>query len=230
MKHWTEKDHAAYLVDYCIQKGYTIDREPGMVNIIYIEGLNADWTLNPDKPDFWNDRRLVLMFDYNSQPYLAINHSATTEPGWAATISAKAKKLGGVARIVFGQQTAWKPGFHKSNPLHPALVQCAPVAVFRDLNKDGKRPGDLLTTAAGINQHGTRSGFNRLTVGLFSEGCLVGWKWPSHLAFMRLVNKDVRIQNGKEHVFSTITIAGDDYISSVGRVLLAKEKPSHIRP
>lgn len=222
MKLWTDKERANYLVDYFEYMGYTLDREPGMVNIVYVEGLNFDWSINPDKPDLWNDRRLVLMFDSNGSPYIAINHKATTEPGLAATISKKAKNLGGVARIAFGQQTAWKVGFHKNNPEHPAMVQCAPVAVFRDLNKDGKRPGDILTTATGINQHGTRSGFNSLMVGLYSEGCLVGWNWSNHLAFMRLVDKDPRIQGGKNHTFRTTTLAGDEYVGSVARVLSRK--------
>lgn len=211
----TTKELAQGLYDYCTMRQYPLSRTPGHINIIYLEGSNADGTPNADQIDRWNDRRIILKFTATGEPYIDLNHAATTEPGLAATISKKARALGGVARIQFGQQTAWKVGFHKSNINHPALVQCAPISVFRDLNQDGKRPGDLISPATGINQHGTRSGWSGLMVGLFSEGCLVGWLWTQHLAFMRSVVKDPRYVADKDFVFATTVIPGDDFYRCV---------------
>ena len=41
-------------------KGYYLTRVPGWINIVYLEGANADGSPNDNAPNKFNDRRLVL--------------------------------------------------------------------------------------------------------------------------------------------------------------------------
>lgn len=160
----------------------------GLPNIVYLEGANADFTPNDDKPDQWNDRSLLIGVNQGDTKIL-LNAQATSEPGLIAANSKAAEKLGGVARIAIGyHHEKWTGGFHKQNLQHPALVQCAPINVFRDKNKDGKRTGDFYTDdVSGLNQHGTRRGMAPSVVGMFSLACLVRRYWEDHLTFMQIL-------------------------------------------
>lgn len=186
-------------------QGYSIFRERGHINIVYLEGVNIDGTLNRDTLDAWNDIRLAFSF-VDNKPVLLHKAMATTEPGRSATFSQKSKDLGGVARIKFGQHTAWKRGTHKGQP---ALVQCAPIIVFRDKNLDGLRTGDPISFATGINQHSTRLGWNGSRIGNWSEGCLVGRDYVQHLRFIDICGSDPRFKADKNFVFSSTIIPGD---------------------
>lgn len=204
---------AEKLVAYMQAKGFVIDRDPGQVNIVYLEGSNPDGSENPDAADGWNDRRIVLMFEVDGAPYLALNVAATTEPGTSATFDTQSKRNGGAFRIDFGQHlAAWRMGFHKSNRTHPALCQavdCIPGR--RDKNQDQKRTGDPKGCGRGVNQHGTTAGFRSPRVGNWSRGCMVGQYWADHLAFIEICRRDPRFVNDKGFLFSTTIIAGDDF-------------------
>lgn len=202
------------LFAYMQAKGYHIDSEPGHINIIYIEGMNADFTPNNDAADGWNDLSLIVKFHPAGIPEIVFSAPCTTEPGKAATFDSAARRLGGVARIALGQHTAWRVGYHRQARLlntHPALVQCAPVPVHRDSNRDGLRIGDPIGQASGLNQHGTTPNYRGGAVGRWSAGCLVRQWWADHLRFMEIVQSDPRYQSNPRHVFSTTIIAGDDF-------------------
>ncbi|MFO1328068.1 MAG: hypothetical protein U1F56_11980 [Rubrivivax sp.] len=136
-------------------RGQWICRHPDAVNIVYVEGLDPDGTPNDDAPDRFNDLRLLLRVNKAGNPELAARWEATTEPG---TFYTKLHKLDprGAARIAFGQYKAWVVGTHNNGKpsAHEALVQAAPITVFRDLNEDFEREGDQTFTGVfGINQH-----------------------------------------------------------------------------
>lgn len=208
-------DLAKAVVEYMRQKKYLVDTLPGQLNIVYIEGMNIDGTVNEDQLDGWNDLRIVITHLENGLPQLKIAHVATTEPGRSATFSAAASRRGGVARIAFGQYRAWQMGYHnqsKNGKNHPALVQRAPLSVHRDKNRDGIRTRDNVHIGMfGINQHSTRPGYRGDRVGDFSEGCLVGWLWEQHMEeFMPLLRQEPRFVMNPQHLFTTTIIAGDD--------------------
>ena len=48
------------IVAYMRSKQYQVFTEAFNYNIVYVEGMNADGSLNPDVPNCFNDRRLVL--------------------------------------------------------------------------------------------------------------------------------------------------------------------------
>lgn len=199
------------ILDYMRQKGQRIFTEPGEVNIVYVEGCDADGRPNPDPIDFFNDRRIVIVHDGNGTPHMLLNEAATCEPGLAPTLSPAARKRGGVARIAFGQYTAWMLDYHKGRKDHPALVQVRPVTVLRDYNRDGKRTGDKEDTGLfGINHHGTGARYTGITVGNYSEGCSVGWVWIRHLYFIGLCKTDPRYLKNREFLFTSAYIDGND--------------------
>lgn len=190
--------------------GCKVERRPGCVNIVYVEGINEDGTLNDNRRDKWNDLRLVLMFDEAGKPFIAFKAAATTTPGYyydvAHIIARDAQGRPGAALISLGQQSAWTFGYHHQDPDHPALVQHGGACtVYRDFDQSFRRQEGHATTGwYGINQHGTggRDG-NLSTIGAHSAGCLVVRVWAKHLEFIRLVRADKRFVADHGFVFPT---------------------------
>lgn len=200
------------ITDYCKSKGYKLGtEEPGFLTIIYVEGMGVDGTVNRDEPNQFNDVRLVLNADLQlakiSDNEFA-NWSATTEPGrW---YTQNPMNPGGAARIAFGQYKAWSVGMHGNSQPHEALLQVAPITVYRDKNKDGLRTGDRKDTGLfGVNQHW---GYDLPPndIGKASAGCLVGRTKEGHRQFMKLIKSDPRYQKNKSYVFYTTIIPGDE--------------------
>lgn len=204
-------DLADRIIKYLLAKKYKVFTGQRQYNIIYVEGMNADGSINSDLPNHFNDRRMVIQV-LDGKPTIIGNWEGTTEPGNHYTVNPM--NPGGAARITFGQYTAWRVGMHGKSSPHEALVQVAPVLVHRDFNKDFKRTGDRLTTGLfGINQH---SGYDLPTSNIAnaSAGCLVGRTRAGHKEFMQLVKADVNYQASRAHIFTTTVIAGDDLIAS----------------
>jgi len=209
--HYQTEEFTRRILDYMRAKGYAIATGAAEVNIVYVEGCDADGRPNADRADEWNDLRIVIAHDGNGTPQMLLCEPATCEPGLAPTLSAAARRRGGVARIAFGQYTAWICGYHKRRADHPALVQVQPVPVLRDYNRDGLRDGDKQDLGLfGINHHGTGAQYRGVTVSNYSEGCSVGRDWVRHLFFMGLCKNDPRYKANRSFVFSAAYIPGDD--------------------
>ena len=204
-------DLASRILKYMLAKGYHVDIKTGEYNIIYIEGMNSNGTLNSDKPNSFNDLRLVIQI-VSRTPKIIDIWEATTEPGYYYTYNPMNPK--GAARIKFGQYKAWKVGTHgigKAEP-HEALVQIANVTVHRDFNQDMIRTGDKLDTGRfAINQHYGYD-YPRNNISLAGAGCLVGRTRNGHRDFMRLIKQDWRYQSNRNYKFMTTIIAGDDLL------------------
>ena len=197
---------AREITDYMQHRGWRVSTMPGEVNIVYLEGSNMHGEPIRDTPDRFNDRRIVIVHDMAGDPHVVLNVEATSEPGWAATVSSAARRRGGVARVKIGQyQSHWQVGYHRSGS-HPALIDVSETYVHRDANRDGFRTGDAVAPAVGINQHGTRPGWKGAVVGMWSEGCLVGRFWDEHVAFIYLVKADPRYLADPEFAFDTTII------------------------
>ena len=199
-------DFASRLIKYMLQNQYFIAVGANRFNIIYIEGVDGDGKLNPDRPNEFNDRRIVVEV-LSGIPRIVGNWLATTEPGKHYTVSPMNPK--GAARIKFGQYKSWQVGMHGNSDRHEALVQVCPITVHRDRNKDFKRTGDALDTGLfAVNQHW---GYDlpKENIGNASAGCLVGQSRNGHREFMGLIKQDVRYQLAKNYIFFTTIIAGD---------------------
>ena len=191
------------ILDYCFDKGYVFSRDPGTTNIIYIEGMNTDGSLNKDEPDQFNDLRSIWNHNLVCQQVW----TATTEPGRRYTLDPMNPK--GAARVKFGQYEAWQVGMHGNSEPHQALVQVAPIIVCRDLNEDFIRTGDKEDKGLfGVNQHW---GYDlpKNQIKLASAGCLVGRTRDGHRQFMSYLLNDVRYFDNSKHIYSTIIIPGD---------------------
>lgn len=202
---------ATKIVKYMRSEKYIVFEGKEKYNIIYIEGINEDGTLNDDAPNEFNDRRIIIEV-INGIPKIVNSWQATTEPGDFYTY--RPMNAEGAARIAFGQYQAWKVGVHGNSEPHEALIQTLPVTVHRDFNQDFKRTGDKLDTGFfGLNQHwGYDAPYTN--IGNTSAGCLVGRRREGHREFMQLVKRDRRYINSKDYIFYTTVIAGDDLIKS----------------
>lgn len=194
------------------RQAYFISRHPDCFNIVYLEGVSPDGTLNDDTPNVFNDVRIVFGVDDQGKPRIDGIWDGTTEPGRVWTQNPMSPK--GAARIAFNQYKAWAVGTHHPGTelAHEALVQVEPLSVYRDLNKDYRRTGDLLDTGLfGINQHW---GYDAPAgdLGRTSAGCLVGRTKAGHREFMRLVKSDPRYAANKGYRFLTAIMAGDQVL------------------
>lgn len=170
------------------------------LNIVYIEGVDLDGTVNIDEMNQWNDLRLIYKV-VDNRPLLVDKWIATTEPGRKYTQNPL--NPSGAFRIAFGQYQSWSVGWHKN---HEALVQCGEVKGHRDRNKDGFRTGDpVISGYFGINQHW---GYDMAEVDGASAGCLVGKSKFGHRQFMSLIKSDIRYQQDKNYVFWTAVLDG----------------------
>lgn len=193
-------DPGSRIVRSMERRNYAVNRKPGEINIVYLEGADEDGTPNNDGPNEFNDRRIVITFR-NDEPVIVGNWEATCEPGRRYT-EHPLPGVAGAARIAFGQYRAWQVGVHRNH--HEALVQTGGVVtVCRDVNKDYERDGDRRTTGFyGINQH---HGYDcpQDDIRTASAGCLVGRTVAGHRAFMALVKSDPRYLRDKRFVFAT---------------------------
>ncbi|EDX85452.1 hypothetical protein S7335_3153 [Synechococcus sp. PCC 7335] len=208
------KDLASRILSYMDSKGYTIFEGLRKYNIVYIEGMNPNGSLNSDSDNVFNDIRLVIeMIDGHPKivggPWLA-----STEPGSYYVKYPMNSK--GAARIQFSQYTAWQVGIHGNSEPHEALVQTGGVVtVHRDFDKNGIRTGDKLDTGYfGINQH---SGYDNPVshVGKASAGCLIARSRADHRQFMALIKQDLRYQKDKKFIFTSTIIPGDDLVKQI---------------
>lgn len=199
-------DLASRIVRTCQAKNYRLSTED--LNILYVEGMNLDGTLNDDRPNEFNDIRLILQFQ-NNKPVITHRWIATTEPGNHYTVNPM--NPNGAARLAFGQYKAWRIGIHGNSEPHAALVQVAPLPVHRDRNKDHARANDKVFTGLfGINQH---HGYDLpiRNIGLASAGCLVGRTRQEHLReFIPILQKDSRYLANRQFIFPTTLLWSRD--------------------
>lgn len=197
------------IISYMKEKEYWICRHPQALNIVYVEGANADGTVNDNKPNQFNDLRIVFSIDATGMASPQI-WEGTTEPGLFWTLHPMNPK--GAARIAFDQFKSWVVGKHHAGQptAHEALVQVEPVLVYRDLNRDFKRTGDQTDRGLfGINQHW---GYDapKDDLGRTSAGCLVGRSKSGHVQFMSKVKSDPRYKANPAYRFMTAVIPGDE--------------------
>ena len=179
------------IIKYMEAQNYQIFRGKDELNIVYVEGMNTDGSLNADKPNHFNDVRMVIGFE-DRVPAIINRWQATTEPGYHYTDNPM--NADGAARIGFGQYRAWQIGIHGMNEPHEALVQVDYVKVHRDYNRDMMRTGDdVFEGNFGINQH---HGYDHPQNDIYtaSAGCLVGRTRAGHSQFMEVIKSDRRYQ------------------------------------
>lgn len=204
----TGKRWVLAVIGYMMERNYWIARHPDCWNIAYVEGVDERGEPNDDRPNHFNDVRLVFQIKEDGS---VVSHAwaATSEPGEFWVKHPMNPK--GAARIAFGQYKAWGVGLHPAKSgkgQHEALVQRKPIPVHRDIDRNHKRTGDPIDEGLfGINQHwGYDLPMN--DVGKASAGCLVGRTRDGHKEFMSVVKSDPRYKVSKGYMFMTTVIDG----------------------
>jgi hypothetical protein len=205
----SKNDIAAKIIKYMQSKRYQISTEAQNYNIVYVEGMSENLALNNNKPNEFNDVRMVIEI-VNNVPTIVGKWEGTTEPGTHFTMNPM--NPDGAVRIAFGQYKSWRVGTHVGSGAdpHEALLQITDVSVFRDKNKDMIRTGDKLFTGLfGINQNW---GFDlpRNNIGLACAGSLVGRTRAGHRDFMKIIKQDQRFLLSSSYTFLTTIIPGDE--------------------
>ena len=196
---------------YMRKRNWFICRHPDCKNVIYLEGANPDGTLNDNAPNVFNDVRIVFSIGADGAPIMN-DWDGTTEPGTLFTMSPD--NLLGAARIAFGQYKSWIVGTHKPGTpgAHEALIQVAPIDIYRDLNKDFRREGQAFTGIYGINQHWGYDA-SKDNIANTSAGCLVGRTKKGHTEFMALIKSDPRYIANRGYKFMTAVMKGSEALS-----------------
>jgi GH24 family phage-related lysozyme (muramidase) len=204
-------DLPSRILKYMKDRKYRIFSREKEYNIVYVEGMNVDGTLNDDLPNQFNDVRMVIECQAGV-PKIVGCWQGTTEPGRHYTFNpiSDYASTHGAARIKFGQYKAWRVDTHGTQSPHEALVQYGEIEVYRDKNRDMERGGDKVDRGSefAINQH---SGYDYPENDIYtaSAGCLVGRERSGHREFMQLIKQDRRYLLNSHYMFYTTVIPGD---------------------
>lgn len=171
------KPNANYQLLHSVMErlGYRWDSRPFALNLL---GLR-----DPDrKANTFNDWLLAGMDNGVEQLYRA--WPITTDPGVSTRLQPVNPK--GTAILAPGQyQNAWCVGLHKGQ--YEALVQCSPVRVYRDNDRDSvldMTPSSIDEGVFGINIHRSNPKSESTLVDGWSAGCQVFKKAADFDEFM----------------------------------------------
>lgn len=189
-------------------QGFNLNQKPGEINILFVEGANLDYSLNPDTPNVFND--LCLVFDFvGDNPQLLGKWIATADPGRYYTDN-PLNPAGALHHN--GQSRAWQVGWHKD---HQALVQVKSIPITRDYNKDFRTAGDKQYNGFfGANCHGSNTN-NVNDISRWSAGCKVLFKMFNFRDFMSIVKRDRNYQANKKHLFEIATLEGTQVLDLI---------------
>ena len=125
-------------------------------------------------------------------------YNITTEPG-EYYMRKKLLNQKGTAILVPGQyRSTWEIGKH--NGKYKALVQCKPVKVYRDGNKDmiyDMYPETINEGLFGINIHRSNESYTRKTIDMYSAGCQVFSNPDDFQSFLSLCDEQAKRYGNK---------------------------------
>lgn len=178
---------ATKIVQAMQTRGYRVDFGDDVMNLLYIEGMNLDGSPNGNRPNCWDDIR-VLLRNGTGGPKILGAWEATTEPGayWSSVEHRMNKD--GAFHIDLGQQTAWVPGeYHDA----PALRQARNLHGTRDGKVHYARDGKPDFGMFGVHHH---KGYDypKNNIGQSSAGCQVGRTVAGHMEFWHILKTDSR--------------------------------------
>ena len=75
-----QQDLASRVVTAMWERGHWLCRVPDAVNIVYLEGIDPDGTANDNRPNRFNDLRMVITFDSQGCPLMRGAWSAARRP------------------------------------------------------------------------------------------------------------------------------------------------------
>ncbi len=193
-----------------IRRGDWLCRDPGCVNIVYVEGMDEQGRAVPRRPDAFDDLRLLLRIAAGGRPEILGAWCATTASGRPAVEGPAEPE--GAPRLALGQHRAWVVGRTAIGTAleQEALVQVLPLPVTRDIDRDFRREGDPPGRGVFlIDQHGGQDA-PRERVGGIGAGCLVGRSQDGHCRFMARLREDPRWRVNAAHLFTTSILRAEE--------------------
>lgn len=185
-------------------RAHVISDGIGECELVYVRGCNTNGTKNANRPDYYDDLRVVL--HRTSDGFETHRWRATTQPGPTLTNNPVAgARPKGAAILPPGQHPAvWIRDKH-SGKYWAICQRLGPVTVARDKNKDMNPAGDETTTGMfGINHHhGSQTGPGDHRIGAHSAGCLVTPLISDHENFMDVMMSDPRYIKNNRHGWRT---------------------------
>lgn len=156
------------------------------------------------------DDVLIVIYYLDNKIYKKL-YNITTDPG--ITYLKKPLATNGCAILVPGQyKSSWTIGLHKGK--YKALVQCKPVKVYRDNNKDDImdfNPVTIDTGMFGINIH--KAGENSTIINNWSAGCQVFQRTCDFNNFMYYC--DQQTKNGFGNKFTYTLLEEKDLLNYI---------------
>jgi hypothetical protein len=193
-----------------LRRGDWLCRDPGCVNIVYVEGMDEEGRPATRRPDAFDDLRLLLRVAAGGRPEILGAWAATTDSGRPAVEGPAEPE--GAPRLVPGQHRAWAIGRTAIGTAleQEALVQLLPLPVTRDIDRNFRREGDPPGHGVFlIDQHGGQDAPHE-EVGGIGAGCLVGRSQEGHRRFMARLREDPRWQANAAHLFTTSLLRAEE--------------------
>jgi len=187
---------------------YPLASNPSELNIIYIEGMNVDGSLNDFRPNAFDCVRVLLSMPIVLDPKIVGIWDATTHAGmyWEMHRMNPA----GAFHIRLGQQTAWVMGQYH---VQTALIQSKPLEGTRDSHDDFKREGPTVIGDFGVHHHWGYD-YPKDNAGNSSAGCQVGRTKAGHNEFIALLRSDPRYVKDHGFVWSSTVMAAAEVITA----------------
>jgi hypothetical protein len=203
--------------------GYRVDSGDDVMNLVYVEGMNLDGSPNGNRPNCWDDIR-VLVRNATGGPKVLGAWEATTEPGAYWSAPDHRMNVEGAFHIDLGQQTAWVPGeYHDA----PALVQAKPIHGTRDGKVHYARDGKPDFGMFGVHHH---KGYDypKDNIGKSSAGCQVGRTVAGHMEFWNLLKTDKRFS--PTFVWTSTVMPAAWVTSAAAPIIVTADNPTGGRP
>lgn len=162
---------------------------------------------------FWKDHGLTPLHDepgeanyISGSTWKLFIFKITTEPGTHYLLYPINKKGTAILKEGF-YYSCWRLGLHRGK--YKALIQCGPMTVYRDNDKDDEYDFDVPTDTGmfGINNHRAGSNYLSRYINQHSAGCQVVWDPVDYDKFIGLIEKAVMSCG---NIFSYILINEND--------------------
>ena len=203
-------DFAGRIVRAMQSRGDWICRHPDAFTIAYVEHTEPDGQPSPARPNAFDDTRLLLRIAPDGRPLVVGAWHATTRSGSAAIDDPVDER--GPPILDPGQYKAWIMGRTAIGTKleQDALVQCVPLPVTRDADKDYSRQGDPAERGLFvIDQHGAFDP-HRDDIGDTSAGCLVVQSQSGQTDFLASLRTDPRYRVNHAYRFMTALLTPGD--------------------
>lgn len=211
---------ATKIIEAMQAHGYKVDVGEDVMNLVYVEGMELDGTPNGNRPNYWDDLRILVRVHGDNSAEILGAWEATTEPGVYWTDNPM--NADGAFHLDLGQQTAWSLGTYHDRE---ALRQCRPIHGTRSAVHHYARDGKPDYGDFGVHHH-CGYDYPKNDIGRSSAGCQVGRTVAGHTEFMKLVHTDSRMRADPSFVWTSTVMPAAMVLGASAPVLVTADAPA----